>query len=80
MPDKGLRLRVLAGGGEGMTQNSDSVTGKCPACGALVAIEGRLTVVHNEPKYGLLLCLGSKQIPRNPESDRRPLWSEEGVR
>jgi len=50
------------------------MTGMCPHCGAIVRIGHTLTVRHlakGEP------CPGSRQNPRNPESDARPLWNGE---
>ncbi len=50
----------------------------CPHCGRRVPstelIGGRLVPIH---AYGLLYCPGSEQNPRNPETDKRPLWKDE---
>lgn len=49
----------------------------CPHCGALVDVgKDGLTAYHGYPK-AVSLCPGSKQNPRNPESDARPLWNGE---
>lgn len=48
----------------------------CPHCGELVYTRRRLTAVHRlEADPDRDTCPGSQQIPRNPESDRRPLWN-----
>lgn len=47
----------------------------CPHCGALVTTPGRLTATHNHPKPTRAVCPGSRQVPRNPEGDRRVLWN-----
>lgn len=49
----------------------------CPHCGELVATSGGLTATHNYPKPTRQVCPGSRQNPRNPESDRRGLWNGE---
>ncbi len=54
----------------------------CPACGKLI---GRVDMMLAEPIPGLIPrhdsagaeCAGTGQSPRNPESDRRPLWNGE---
>lgn len=59
----------------------------CPHCGwrfdALLAHQNKfgagLVPEHAYPRYGPVggrLCPGSNQNPRNPESDRRPLWKD----
>ena len=49
----------------------------CPYCGE---ISGRLKFslirIHHFPLLSGEKCPGSEQIPRNPESDRRPLWKD----
>lgn len=52
-------------------------TGMCPHCGEVVGIKDGLTVYHDWPKPTRQVCPGSKQNPRNPESDGRPLWNGE---
>lgn len=52
----------------------------CPHCGLRydrqICGDGLVPVHHAaEPTRGV--CPGSGQVPRNPETDRRPLWSEE---
>lgn len=43
----------------------------CPYCGDLFRARTGLI-----PEHGVgANCLGSLQIPRNPESDGRPLWN-----
>jgi hypothetical protein len=48
----------------------------CPHCGKLVR-PGTLVPVHDWPILCRQMCPGSGQIPRNPESDARPLWNGE---
>lgn len=38
-----------------------------------------LVPCHDWPKPCRSVCPGSKQHPRNPESDHRPLWKDGGV-
>lgn len=59
----------------------------CPHCGMIYdrnevpwhlrSVEG--LVPEHFLKDTTERCPGSWQAPRNPESDRRPLWSEGGV-
>lgn len=49
------------------------LTDMCPHCGRLLK-PASLTRKH---QYEGSLCPGSHQNPRNPESDRRPLWNGE---
>jgi len=58
----------------------------CPHCGwrfdALLAHDNSGLVPHHAyppTPVGGRLCPGSDQAPRNPESDRRPLWKDGGV-
>ena len=46
----------------------------CPHCGALVTTPDGLTATHDYPPMRAI-CPGSKQVPRNPEGDRRVLWN-----
>lgn len=48
----------------------------CPHCGELFKM-GILIPYHDWPKPTGQVCPGSKQNPRNPESDARPLWNGE---
>ncbi len=57
----------------------------CPHCGQLwsaraVHKHGHLIPEHNFPLKGTDKCPGSGQVPRNPESDMRPLWKDGGVK
>jgi len=50
----------------------------CPHCGKLFARAGlALIPIHADHGNGdrPRECPGSGQLPRNPESDRRPLWN-----
>ncbi len=52
--------------------------GMCPHCGFLFPARGGLVPIHKwekEPKV-CVRCPGSEQAPRNPLSDRRPLWKD----
>ncbi len=60
----------------------------CPSCGMKYTPEGES--YRLVPKHNLLTaqgeriksageCPGSEQCPRNAESDKRPLWSEENT-
>lgn len=51
----------------------------CPHCGRLFRKTGKLIPVHGllEMLPRASCCPGSEQVPRNPESDKRPLWSQE---
>lgn len=51
------------------------MTGMCPHCGEIVALKEGLTKYHDWPRPTRQVCPGSRQIPRNPESDGRPLWN-----
>jgi hypothetical protein len=50
--------------------------GMCPHCGEVFVMEkaSHLIPVHDFPNPSL--CPGSGQYPRNPESDKRPLWKD----
>ena len=58
----------------------------CPYCGTLftyaqchaAAIPGMIPT-HDWPPHAHAVCPGSLQGPRNPETDRRPLWKDGGV-
>lgn len=52
-------------------------TGMCPHCGDEVTLSGSLTTMHDWPHFTRQMCPGSGQIPRNAESDARPLWNGE---
>jgi hypothetical protein len=68
-------MEVWTGRG-GATVMSETPTGMCPHCGAVVAVsDGHLTDYHDWPKPTRQVCPGSKQIPRCAESDARPLWN-----
>lgn len=58
-----------------MTLSNQSM---CPNCGKLFK-PCKLIPSHYELYYEILRinCQGSKQIPRCPESDKRPLWNGE---
>ena len=49
--------------------------GMCPHCGEEVGVKNGLTPYHDWPKPTRKVCPGSKQVPRNAESDARPLWN-----
>lgn len=49
----------------------------CPHCGEIVGTADGLTDYHDYPKPTRETCPGSKQVPRNAESDRRVLWNGE---
>lgn len=49
----------------------------CPYCGALFPARQTLIPTHVLDESLGDVCTGSKQNPRNPESDGRPLWSGE---
>lgn len=51
------------------------VAGMCPHCGQEVGVKGGLTPYHDYPPPLRAVCPGSKQIPRNAESDARLLWN-----
>jgi hypothetical protein len=61
---------------------TDRIEYMCPHCGwrfdALLARECNLVPRHAYPPtpVGGRLCPGSEQGPRNPDSDRRPLWKD----
>ena len=53
----------------------------CPHCGwrfdvRLSHKNNDLVPAHYYPAYSVLLCPGNNQGPRNPDSDRRPLWKD----
>jgi hypothetical protein len=48
----------------------------CPHCGQVFASSAPLIPTHDWPKPCRQVCPGSGQIPRNPETDRRPLWKD----
>jgi hypothetical protein len=57
---------------------------KCPHCGFLYSpsrfVGGwNLVPSHAFPEASQDVCPGSKQTPRNPLSDHRPLWKDGGV-
>lgn len=53
----------------------------CPHCGELFTYaelhERALIPTHDYPRPCRAVCPGSKQHPRNADSDRRPLWNGE---
>ena len=57
---------------------------KCPCCGwnydpdeyASAYAPRELVPHHAHPYPGGSWCPGSDQHPRNPETDRRPLWKD----
>ena len=52
----------------------------CPHCGwkfPASRAQGGLVPTHDYPPPCRSVCPGSKQAPRNPLSDRRPLWKDE---
>lgn len=53
----------------------------CPHCGALFTsrelVYYKLIPTHDFPKMCRAVCPGSKQNPRNSDSDKRPLWKDE---
>jgi len=49
----------------------------CPHCGELFSARNQLIPTHDYPKPCRSVCPGSGQVPRNPESDNRPLWKDE---
>lgn len=61
----------------------------CPHCGwkydpGAVPREGGISAydlvpTHDWPQPCRQVCPGSRQTPRNAESDRRPLWKDGGV-
>jgi hypothetical protein len=52
----------------------------CPHCGDIFArLRDGLIPIHDFPRPGAGACPGSQQTPRNPYSDRRPLWKNGGV-
>lgn len=50
-------------------------TGMCPHCGEIITVMNGLTTYHDYPKPCRAVCPGSKQYPRNPETDGRILWN-----
>lgn len=52
----------------------------CPHCGQLFAYESllynALIPTHDEVPPLRAVCPGSGQAPRNPNTDRRPLWKD----
>lgn len=46
----------------------------CPHCGQLFR-SSSLIPIHDEAPPARAVCPGSGQNPRNPLSDRRPLWN-----
>ena len=46
----------------------------CPHCGWIFAGTTRLVPKHD---IDSIPCPGSEQNPRNPDSDKRPLWKDE---
>ena len=60
--------------------NKRRIERMCPHCGwrfdVLLAHENNdLVPNHFYPVHGIL-CPGNNQGPRNPDSDRRPLWKD----
>ena len=54
------------------------MTGMCPHCGELFPISDRdLVPIHYDLRPVRVVCPGTGQIWRNPQSDARPLWSGE---
>lgn len=47
----------------------------CPNCGWCYPARVLGLVPDHELELPSELCPGSGQVPRNPESDRRPLWN-----
>ncbi len=57
------------------------IEGMCPHCGwrydvLLAHANSGLVPKHDHPTQEKAMCPGSDQGPRNPESDRRPLWKD----
>jgi hypothetical protein len=55
----------------------------CPHCGEIFEFaalrNGALIPTHEFPRPCRAVCPGSGQVPRNPDSDKRPLWKDGGV-
>ena len=53
----------------------DTMTPMCPHCGQTFSV---LVNYHLIPEHSFdgKRCPGTLQIPRNKESDRRPLWKD----
>jgi hypothetical protein len=52
----------------------------CPHCGELFyasELRDSLIPTHDFPQPCRAVCPGSKQTPRNSDSDKRPLWKDE---
>jgi hypothetical protein len=50
----------------------------CPHCGEIFKMRSdALIPTHDFPKPCRSVCPGSGQYPRNPKTDRRPLWKDE---
>jgi hypothetical protein len=47
----------------------------CPECGQIFDKQGPLVPNHISINSLPSNCAGSGQAPRNPESDKRPLWN-----
>lgn len=60
----------------------------CPQCGWQYdphdwphnELPHELVPIHSQTVASSAVCLGTGQHPRNPETDRRPLWKDGGVR
>jgi hypothetical protein len=52
---------------------------KCPHCGREYSPQAckPLIPTHDWPPPCRAVCPGSGQIPRNAETDRRPLWKDD---
>lgn len=54
----------------------------CPHCGEQFKphdCPAGLIPYHDFPRPGRALCPGSHQTPRNPLTDRRPLWKDDAA-
>jgi rubredoxin len=52
----------------------------CPHCGWIYDAAKEtdsLVPGHHYPEESDKVCPGSRQVPRNPHSDRRPLWKDQ---
>ncbi len=47
----------------------------CPHCGEIFNEPVALIPNHDYPRPCRAVCPGSGQIPRDPYSDKRPLWN-----
>lgn len=49
----------------------------CPHCGEIFTrLTNELIPTHDWPRPCRQVCPGSGQVPRNPDSDKRPLWKD----